>query len=85
MGTIYGCPWEVELSRKRLNPLRALLIGGCLEAPIAAQRNGTTDRGVGAITPFAVFDLEVLIKEPPPQHHRLAGQIRIDLIRDAVN
>ena len=62
---------------------------GALFAPslavlaIAMQRDRAADRPEGPIAFVAVLDIELLVEQAPPDTHRLAGQLGIDLVRHA--
>ena len=50
---------------------------------VVVQRHRAADRMVGAEARVAVLDVEILVEQPRPQQHRLAGEIGIHLVERA--
>ena len=49
------------------------------------QRNRTVDRPEWSEPLFPMLDIKLLVEQPPPERHRLAGQVGCDLVDHAVS
>ena len=58
---------------------------GPLMLAVAVQRDRPAARPVGPETALAMLDKEVLVEQAPPEHDRLAGKLRVDLVDHALD
>src|SRR3954470_15342995 len=74
---------QADAPRQTLDALGLLLAAGLTVPTEAIERDWGTERLVGPMPLLAVLDVEIMVEQPPPEHDRLAGELRIELVDDA--
>lgn len=65
------------------DPVGAGLRAGFFKRTEVMQRDRTADRCIRAEALFALFNIQLLVEQPPPEDYFFTGQIGIDLVRCA--
>ena len=59
--------------------------GSLLKCAVPIQRNWPANRRIRAETLVTVLDIQLVVEDTPPQHHRFPGQVRVDFVIDPVH